>query len=1392
MKIMNPYLFEIKKATKKIVLFFAIFCTSLVSAQIVYPFSTCGATGNIGPTAPQITAGYFGTTLAGSVTVVGGVQTFIVPISGPYRIDAMGGGGGGVAPGCGARMVGEFNLTAGTVLKIIVGQKGILENGYTRNLGASGGGGGGSFVVLGGVTPLVIAGGGGGSGCDNAGTPGIIASSAGTTGPLNNGGTFGEGNPGAGFSGNAALGLHGGTTIAFSFLNGGVGGVGDGGGGTGYGGFGGGGGDGYADGGGGGGVSGGNTRPDGSGGQGGGSLNTGTSQVNTAGFNCGQGSVILTLLYSVSMSQTSTISCNSYSTAVLSATVNGGLAPYTYTWMPIGGNASIASGLSAGTYTCFVKDALGNPTSNTYTVTQPASFSITASVSNSVICNGASTVFNGAGASTYTWTGGVTNGVPYSPTVTNTYSVTGSNALGCRASNTVVLTVTVNPGPAITVSSGTICAGKSFTIIPAGASTYTFQGGSSVVSPIVNSTYTVVGTSTAGCISPVVTSSVTINANPIITVNSGSICSGNSFTIAPAGASTYTVQGGSFIVSPIVNSTYTVAGTSLAGCVSPIVTSTITISANPTITVNSGSICSGNSFTIIPAGANTYTLQGGSSIVSPIVNSTYTVTGTSIGGCVSSGFASSTVTVLSNPTITVNSGVICPGNSFTIVPAGASTYTIQGGSSVVNPIVNSTYTVAGTSIAGCVSSFATSSVTINANSIITVNSGSICSGNSFTIVPAGASTYTIQGGSFIVNPTVNTTYTVAGTSLAGCVSSIVTSTITISATPTISVNSGSICAGDSFTIVPAGASTYSVQGGSAVVSPIVNTTYTVIGTSAAGCLSSIITSSLLINANSPITVNSGSICSGNSFTMVPGGAISYTFQGGSSIVTPTATSSYSITGTNALGCISNTLSLITVNATPTVIITPSLSTICLGANKTLVASGASTYNWVSSSSLNTLIGASVIATPTVSTTYTVTGSIGTCSNSSTAIVNVVTPAVITVSASPASICSSQSSILTASGGVTYLWSPGLGLSTVSGSSTNTTPNVTTTYTVLATDALGCVSSASVTVTVTPTPTLTLSASSSTICEGATTNLQASGASNYLWSPSGSLSSSTLPSVIATPAVTTMYIVIGNNGVCTDSKNIQITVIPKIIPAITPNDTAICFGKTIQLSASGGSEYLWSPASTLSSPTSANVIAKPLATTIYTVTVTLNNNCPQTKSVKITVNPLPYVYAGADTTINIDESYILHGTGNVEVGFVPLDGNPLNCNYCSSVEVNPKVNTCYVLKGITNFGCENSDDVCITVTKDYNIYIPNAFTPNGDTDNDVFMPVGYGLESYEMSIFDRWGNTIFKSSAERKGWDGSVKGKIAEAGVYVYRIVFKTMGNLEVVKVGHLTVLSKVK
>lgn len=325
--------------------------------------------------------------------------------------------------------------------------------------------------------------------------------------------------------------------------------------------------------------------------------------------------------------------------------------------------------------------------------------------------------------------------------------------------------------------------------------------------------------------------------------------------------------------------------------------------------------------------------------------------------------------------------------------------------------------------------------------------------------------------------------------------------------------------------------------------------------------------------------------------------------------------------------------------------------------------------------------------------------------------------------------------------------------------------------------------------VTPTPTLNVIASPSSMCRGLSSSLAVSGAAGYTWSPTGALSDINLSTTTASPVQTTTYTVIGANGLCTSSATIELVVIQTVtVQASKFGD--VCFGESTTIEAIGGTTYNWLPVSGLSHANAASTDAGPLVTTVYTVTASSPGLCPSTSTVEVKVNPLPHVYAGRDTTINIDETITLTGTGDVEVGFLSPSTTPLICNFCNAITVNPQEPTCYVLKGENGYGCVDYDTVCVYVTKDFNVYIPNAFTPNEDGYNDVFIPVGYGINEIRLTIFDRWGVQIFTSNETSIGWDGSHKGKQCEQGVYVYKAEVKTMAGHTVQYVGHVTLLPR--
>ena len=474
----------------------------------------------------------------------------------------------------------------------------------------------------------------------------------------------------------------------------------------------------------------------------------------------------------------------------------------------------------------------------------------------------------------------------------------------------------------IASSSYSICAGQTATLTATGSPNYNWSSAettsSIIVSPTVTTIYTVSSTYTSSCTESK-TISVVVQSQPSITVNSGSICQGSSFTIVPSGAISYTYSSGTGIISPTTNTTYTVIGTNAVGCTNTAISSVI-VNTIPTISVNSGTICSGNSFSFTPSGANTYTYSSGSAVVSPTVNTNYSVTGTSSLGCVSSNTAVATVTVNTLPTVSVTSGAICAGGSYSMTASGANTYTYSGGSAVVNPTANTSYSITGTSSLGCVSSnTAIATVTVNALPTVSVTSGAICAGGSYSMTPSGANTYTYSGGSAVVSPTANTSYSITGTSSFGCVSSnTAVATVTVNALPTITANSGTICSGNSFTISASGASTYTYSSGS-VVSPTATETYTVTGTSTLGCIGSAV-SSITVNANPTVTASTSNslICVGNSAILTASTtATSYAWNTGATTmsvsVSPTVTSTYTVNVSNTAACIASSTVMVTVD-----------------------------------------------------------------------------------------------------------------------------------------------------------------------------------------------------------------------------------------------------------------------------------------------------------------------------------------------------------------------------------------------------------------------------------------------------------------------------------------------
>jgi len=238
---------------------------------------------------------------------------------------------------------------------------------------------------------------------------------------------------------------------------------------------------------------------------------------------------------------------------------------------------------------------------------------------------------------------------------------------------------------------------------------------------------------------------------------------------------------------------------------------------------------------------------------------------------------------------------------------------------------------------------------------------------------------------------------------------------------------------------------------------------------------------------------------------------------------------------------------------------------------------------------------------------------------------------LNIAASKTTICSGDSSMLTASGANTYSW-------TTVGATTSTVtvkPTAATVYTVTGTIS-GCVNTQTVNIAVNPTPTLTItdpygtSLTTGTVCTGGTEYLTASGAVTYTWSPAGTLSTTSGSSTFATPTVTTTYSLTGKTGTCTKVTPFTITVLATPSPVLVAPSVSVCSGGTVTLNASGLSTYSWTPSTSLSAATGSSVMASPGVTTVYVVTgLDGSGTCKTSSPLTVTVN----VCAGIATISN---------------------------------------------------------------------------------------------------------------------------------------------------------------
>ncbi|WMJ74929.1 gliding motility-associated C-terminal domain-containing protein [Cytophagaceae bacterium ABcell3] len=971
------------------------------------------------------------------------------------------------------------------------------------------------------------------------------------------------------------------------------------------------------------------------------------------------------------------------------------------------------------------------------------------------ICYGLTTQLNASGGIAYEWSPAeglsdtdIANPVA-SPNQTTTYvvSVTGEN--GCVSQDSV--TVTVNY---IEVDAGEdqdICYGTTAELEASGGVEYSWSPSSTLstnnvadptASPEETTTYTVTVTDEDGCINY---DSVTIQVS-YIEVSAGEdviICQGDTAQLEAQGGSQYSWSPTAGLnnaeiynpeASPLETTEYIVTVTDDEGCVNY---DTVLVQVNPVPNIDAGedeTICNGLTTQLNASGtASSWSWSPSEGLsatdvqnpeASPSVTTTYTVIATNEFECSSHDEVTVNVTY-----IEVDAGEdqeICYGTSTQLTATGGVDYlwspsTHLSDENIANPEASpeetTEYIVNVTDENGCINSD-TVTVDVYFIDITTGDDQTICEGDTVELEATGGTNFSWTPSESLLNentatpsafPEETTAYIVTVEDAEGCIN-YDTVTVVVNPKPTIDAGEDQeICYGNSAQLTATGGIDYQWSPSATlsedniadpIASPEQSTVYTVLGVDENGCENkdSVEVQVTLIEVS---TSDDQEICLGDSVQLTASGGSQYSWTPTETlnnaeiedpIATPQETTTYYVTITDTEGCVNYDSVTVVVNPIP-VLDAGENQSICFGTSAQLNANGGgNNYLWTPATGLSDAEVSNPTATPSETTTYTViTTDNNGCSNSDEVTVEVT---YIEVSAGEdQTICHGTSAQLEATGGDNYSWSSNPTLSDENIANPIATPSDTTTYFVTVTDANGCQNTDSVTVNV---DYIEVDAGEDqVICFGDSAQLEASGGETYSWTPAGSLNNAEIADPVANPTETTQYIVTITDAegcVNTDSITVQVNPVPV---ADAGDDQVSCQGVPVQLNATGGDTYSWSPAESLSDASVADPEATPQETTTYTVIVTDENGCSSSDEVTVTIEQIE-VNAGEDQTICFGDSVQFEATGGTS--YTWNHEETLSDANVSNPYASPETTTKYVVTITDKDGCMNTDTLTVTVNQ----------------------------------------------------------------------------------------------
>jgi gliding motility-associated-like protein len=1072
-------------------------------------------------------------------------------------------------------------------------------------------------------------------------------------------------------------------------------------------------------------------------------------------------------------------------------------------------NSVTASTIGNGTYRIKSRavtsgGCVSNETTTSWTVVAAPTPLISGNLS---YCIGQNTTLTASGGSSYAWSNSI-NTAAITVSTAGTYTVTVTGSGGCTATaSATVNDATVTPSASASPTANTNCVAPfngAVTLTTTGTA-YSWSNGSSSqnLSGLAAATYTVTVTGAGGCTA---TASATVD-DATVTPSASTSPTANTNCVAPFnGAVTLTSNGTSFVwsnssitqnLTTVGAATYTVTVTGAGGCTA---TASATVN-NATVNPSATAVANDNTNCIAPfSGSVNLTTTGISYLwsngaitedLSGLAAATYTVTVTGAGGCTATASATvndATVTPSASASPTANSNCVAPFNGAVTLTTTWTAYSWSNGSSSQNlsGLAAATYTVTLTDAGGCT---ATASATVN-DAIVTPSASTSPTANTNCVAPFnGAVTLTSNGTSFLWSNAAITqnlttvgaaTYTVTVTGAGGCTATVSATVNNATVNPTASAvtndNTNCIAPFNGSVDLTTSATSFLWSNGAITedLSAVNAGTYTVTVTGTGGCTAS---TSATVN-NTTTNPTASAVASSNTSCIAPfNGSVDLTTSATSFLwsngaitedLSAVNAGTYSVTVTGTGGCTANasaTVNDATVNPSASAVATSNTSCIVpFNGSVDLTTSGTS-YIWS-----NTAVTEDLSALNAGTYSVTVTAANGcTATTSATVIDNT-------------SIATSSDTRINCN---SFTWIDG---------NTYFTSNNSATYTYTGGAVNGCDSIV--------TLDLIINYSDSTFENNSSCNPNDTGVFVFNLTNQYSCDSVHIITVLLLPADATFE----NRTTCDQSAVGVVTLnllnqfgcdsVHTITTTLSPADATFENQSTCDPNAVGtftfnytnrfGCDSAHSITYTLSPAQSSNVFVNlcrgnsvfaggGLQTTdgTYVDNLFTTQGCDSTVTTYVTVSELPIVSISVpQDTIIRGESIVLSAVSNVAVStYLWNPPTALSCDQCQNPTASPNSNIIYILNITDVNGCSANAFTRITVLSDScdkNIFIPSAFSPNGDGNNDVFQIYGNCIASMKISIFNRWGELVFESNDINQGWDGVYKGA-AQIGVYTYTL-----------------------